>query len=274
MKNKELKKEVITNGTFQWYAGIRRTAAMTDNLDNFLDPFLIDEDTGEVTNWDLYDKVNECERIRDSRKKQRQKVEKHLIYLLKRPDLKCFFLSLTFNNDALQLKPDSRKQAIRRLLQKFSDYVLNIDYGSENEREHYHAVVALPDDYEVYEIETTKGTKQCRCDILDEYKYGFYNMEPIRCDSDSPKLLANYMNKLTSHSIKVKQSYISVKKGSDYQTHEDLMKERKRVAGLFGLPGRQERIDALTDQIRESEQGEYSQMTDLFGNTWTYRKED
>ena len=93
----------------------------------------------------------------------------------------CIFLTLTFRNDVLEsTSQDTRKQYIKKALKTMSEnYVANIDYGSKNDREHYHAVVL--------------------CDQVsqEQWKYGNLDFERVRIhDVDSPVKIAKYINKL------------------------------------------------------------------------------
>lgn len=55
-----------------------------------------------------------------------------------------YLVSLTFNDDALNgLSSDTRKKYVRDYLNSISDdYFACIDFGKENQREHYHAVIS------------------------------------------------------------------------------------------------------------------------------------
>lgn len=101
----------------------------------------------------------------------------------------CLFLTLTFTDDTLLNTTDKeRRVAVSRYLKKFNcQYVANIDFGKENHREHYHAVI------------------QCENIDFDSWrKYGNINAERIRnkdIRSDKTKL-AKYICKLSNHAIK------------------------------------------------------------------------
>jgi hypothetical protein len=101
----------------------------------------------------------------------------------------CLFLTLTFNDDALNRSTaDSRRQCVRRFLNGFNaPYVANIDFGGKNDREHYHAVICLKKaDFDGYKWAKT---------------YGFYKAQVIK-GANSDKRLAKYISKLTAHAIK------------------------------------------------------------------------
>lgn len=95
------------------------------------------------------------------------------------------FLTFTFTDEVLQrTSSDTRKQYVRRFLNAFNvPYVANIDFGSKNGREHYHAILQMP------KINLT------------QWKYGALNGKIIRNTSDDIKL-AKYISKLTNHAIK------------------------------------------------------------------------
>lgn len=98
---------------------------------------------------------------------------------------KCLFLTLTFTDDVLaNTSEDTRRQYVRKWLKKYSSYyVANIDFGDENEREHYHAIIRYD----------RIGPK--------EWPYGHSKIKRIRYTTDAPKL-SKYISKLTNHAIK------------------------------------------------------------------------
>jgi len=101
----------------------------------------------------------------------------------------CLFLTLTFNDDTLQRTTQKeRRTAVSRYLKQFNcRYVANIDFGKENGREHYHAVI------------------NCGSVCFDSWrKFGNINAERIRnkdLKADKTKL-AKYICKLSNHAIK------------------------------------------------------------------------
>ena len=100
----------------------------------------------------------------------------------------CAFLTLTFNDDHLLSNSDnSLRQYVSRFLNTLEcPYIANKDYGKENGRLHYHAVVAC--------VPTN--------DKMSIYTYGFYNVLPVRDSSDDELRLAKYVSKLSNHAIK------------------------------------------------------------------------
>lgn len=106
-------------------------------------------------------------------------------------DGNAWFVTLTFSDKTLErTSKDTRRQYVRRNLQKhFEIYVANIDYGSINEREHYHALI------------------YCQHDPTSEIKafwdkYGFSKVEQVRTTEDDAKRTIKYVVKLTRHALK------------------------------------------------------------------------
>ena len=254
MKNKEHRKQLIKNKTFQKYTEKRKKAFLSGNAaDCFKNIF--DDKTGvlikqNALNENYFDMtkedVEECERIRHCRLEQRKKIENHISYLFKRNDYDLFFLTLNFNDETLEkTKKETRKQNCRRLLTPLDDYILNIDYGSEKEREHYHAIIAIKKGtYKKYKNEY----KKTKIDLLDNYKMGFYDVKEIRREEKDNKRLSRYITKLTMHSIKVEQQYVSTKKGSDYQDYQKIKKQLIKISHN-DTPKRYQKIKELNNLI-------------------------
>lgn len=99
----------------------------------------------------------------------------------------CLFLTLTFTDSVLEsTSADSRRQYVRRFLSAVSrEYVGNIDYGGQNGREHYHAVV-LADSVPLAEWR----------------QYGNINVKRVYRGDKSARKLGRYVLKLVNHSLK------------------------------------------------------------------------
>lgn len=104
-------------------------------------------------------------------------------------ELPSYFLTLTFNDDVLyNTKKKTRREYVSKFLKNnYVDYVANIDFGDENEREHYHAVVLSQT--------LIKGRSV-------NWYYGFSNKKKIRNTTKSHKKITNYLLKLTNHAMK------------------------------------------------------------------------
>lgn len=102
---------------------------------------------------------------------------------------RSLFLTLTFNDNTLnETTEKERRILVSRYLKKHNaKYVGNIDFGSKNHREHYHAVI---------------GCETVNCDLW--HKYGAIKVEKVRLkdfESDNTKI-SKYIAKLTNHAIK------------------------------------------------------------------------
>lgn len=125
----------------------------------------------------------------DSRKRQKRRTRNYLNTMVEVYGHTLHFVTLTFRDDVLS---NTSERTRHRYVASFLNehclcYYANIDYGAQNEREHYHAVVKL------------------RGDSLPVFPYGFSNCKPI---SSAKKRngdigsIATYMNKLISHANK------------------------------------------------------------------------
>lgn len=98
----------------------------------------------------------------------------------------CYFLTLTFKDAVLSsTSSDTRRKYVTLFLKSLStDYIANIDFGSQNGREHYHAVV----------LSENPIMKPWDC-------YGFSNAKKIGSSEDFTPI-AKYISKLANHAIK------------------------------------------------------------------------
>lgn len=112
----------------------------------------------------------------------------------------AYFITLTFTDDVLNNTQEHiRRKYVARCLNEFSIYYLaNIDYGSENEREHYHAMILVEASNFKNYLYTNENNKRS---ITTWKQYGYSSIKPVIVPEDSIKL-AKYMNKLTNHRFK------------------------------------------------------------------------
>lgn len=113
---------------------------------------------------------------------RRSRLRKRITAMLYEP---CVFLTLTFSDESLSsTSAKTRRTAVQRYLKSCDcAYVGNIDFGSDNGREHYHAVVGAP------EVDLTA------------WKYGFAYAERINRPRSSERL-SRYICKLVNHAVK------------------------------------------------------------------------
>ena len=124
----------------------------------------------------------EAQKINHAYYQRVRKLKNRIATLLQKP---CLFLTFTFDEIVLQkTNADTRRQKVIRYLKSYNvPYVANIDFGKQNGREHYHAIIQTDNvDYSLYD-------------------YGALNGKKIVSTSDNVKL-AKYISKLTNHAIK------------------------------------------------------------------------
>lgn len=135
----------------------------------------------------------------------------------------CYFLTLTFDDRKLEKigisltdisKENTKKleRYCREYLKKIGPYCANIDFGKQNERLHFHAVVL--------------SYERIECGPENEWfkKFGAIKVEQIRKGKDDSFKLAKYINKLTNHAIKetVRNNSMMYSRGLDQFLFEHL----------------------------------------------------
>lgn len=101
-------------------------------------------------------------------------------------NFETLFLTLTFNDKTIEATTEeTRRKYVSLYLKSVSPhYVANIDYGKQNGREHYHAIVVGTDiDYSTW------------------HKYGAIKGIKIK-KASNPLQLSKYINKLSLHACK------------------------------------------------------------------------
>ena len=125
----------------------------------------------------------EAEKINKAYYTRKKRLQTHIENMLNRGT--CHFLTVTFKDDVLNsTTPQTRRRYVARFLKSLAPvYIANIDFGAQNGREHYHAIV--------------------RSDTADvsSWQYGFTNVQKVRSEKDAAAL-AKYTSKLTNHAIK------------------------------------------------------------------------
>lgn len=137
------------------------------------------EELNKMLDLNLY---NECQKMIKADYQKRKRLKNRITEILSSG--KCYFVTLTFNDQSLELLPHIRRKYVQQWLKENSiNYVGNIDFGKKNGREHYHAIV--------------------RADYLINFtwNYGFMDFEEINHYSSNEKL-TSYILKLTNHALK------------------------------------------------------------------------
>ncbi len=242
--------------------------------DGALHTHYVDRQTNEVCWNDIprneayfglsMDEIRECERIREAVKKQVMRLKHHLLFLLAQPDYECFFVTLTLTDDILlTTSAETRKQRVRRALSQVTeDFIANIDFAPETEREHFHGVIAVLPGMVKKEGKHYKFTE-----LEKAYGYGNINIEPIRQTKKSIKAVPRYIDKLALHACKEHQTSIITKRGTRYRSYRDDM------GGVTGLD-----IKALQSLVfakwKNGDENEtFSKLLHLFGAYLDYEEE-
>jgi hypothetical protein len=151
------------------------------------------------------------------------------------------FATLTFNDNYLSKTKRTRRNYEKNYLEQYSGYIANIDYGTLNEREHYHALIFInPINIDKFTYEYHYDFKKKRMiknisnfeDIMNvkKYKYGYTCFQLVEQKKDKSidyEKLSNYVATLTNHAIKVEQQQIlkNTKKLVDLKKYEEFKHE-------------------------------------------------
>ena len=167
-------------------------------------------------------------REKQNRKNKRYRVkEKYkLIYQIAMAygleNVKIVFGTCTINNENLNFEERTRVKKIDKWLKSHFIYaIVNKDFGSETEREHYHFIGVTNEKLEDTGKKSKKGFKLYELHKKD-YRVGF---EPDLCIIDLKKFtlenLINYFLKLNNHSNKITtRNRVRIIKGDRYKILE------------------------------------------------------
>lgn len=157
----------------------------------------LNPDTGELSYFNFYrqkeannDDLGLEYRLYISNMKRRANIKQRIENMLATNH--CYFLTLTFNDKLLSrnITSETRRRYVRRFLkEQCKEYVANIDFGSENHREHYHAVVVPKSKIDFSRYRSKFDNSNINCERL-------WN------NAKSKDTYTMYINKLTNHSLK------------------------------------------------------------------------
>ena len=173
IQNKELKCELIESGEFDRFLKFHQLCN------------LIGEDPDDKSLYHEYteDELNSLFQLKQQRYQKRSRVNKWFDYWLTQQGKCLYFLTFTFNDDALLKKASARKKSVYRQIEGFDDYICNIDFGEKSNREHYHAVIVA--DEESKELMNWKYSKfkhsyfDNESPLFEDYHEGFYNVQLV-----------------------------------------------------------------------------------------------
>ena len=116
----------------------------------------------------------------------------------------AYFITLTFTDEILsKTNEKTRRRYVSRAFKAIGyRYVANVDYGEENQREHYHGIIEpLPFGYNSW----TNGKRHYEnVPDFEEWteKYGFVTIEKIGSSEKDLKKVSKYTAKLSAHALK------------------------------------------------------------------------
>lgn len=163
-------------------------------IDYSLEASLIDYNKSRYNafkNGFSFEEYKPFQKIINARYCKSSRIKKRLVYLITHFDY-LFFCTFTFDDLLLSKCDRTKRDYIKCTLNNFTPdihYILNVDYGKKNEREHYHCIVATN-----FNLDLRKYLKEnYRC---------FTSCDRIGTSSNDIKRLSKYINKLTNHCIK------------------------------------------------------------------------
>lgn len=129
------------------------------------------------------------ERILTARYMKVSRIKKRLVYLLSRYQF-VWFCTFTFDDYYINKCDRTKRDLIKSVINKLDfKYILNVDYGKQTERQHYHCILAT--DYSINLNDFLQLSYPC-----------FSSALLCRNTTDDLNRLSKYINKLTNHCIK------------------------------------------------------------------------
>jgi hypothetical protein len=177
--SKQLKELVLTSGAYKEQRQLVKIIYKNDLLNDYYDIMQSFNQKHAADSWQCISALVE------GRKKKTRRIKKRNEKMISKGDAR--FLTLTFTDEVLASTTEqTRRRYVARYLKEISFiYVANIDYGEDFGREHYHAVINIP--------ETTRRKK---------WIYGYSKVKKIGFYETDNKRTSKYMTKLSHHALK------------------------------------------------------------------------
>ena len=240
MKHKELKKEMLENGKYSEIRKInssliKQGSSITNMIDTELKCLVDEIDICEVIGQDSakkiaientaknidcsYEELKAFQQMQHAKKVKAKRMEQDILKALSK-GYGYMFATLTFEEKYInEREPRTRRKYIKKYLEQFDGYIANIDYGSDNGTEHYHAIVFMksekldPLETEVHRDKKNKFQHYIKQSQLPLWKYGYYSFEKEyksikKLKNNSPRKLSNYIAKINNHSLKIEQKQV------------------------------------------------------------------
>ena len=143
------------------------------------------------------EEIEEAKKVNNASYKRQNRLQNKALDIIKSNS--AIFLTLTFNDIVFdKMSKETRRQKITRFLKNTCKcYIANIDYGSKNDREHYHALVIPEGDI----IDNKKYKKMFYDSAINFERIVISNKKNHDLESTSKKV-SKYVSKLTNHAIK------------------------------------------------------------------------
>ncbi len=147
------------------------------------------------------------EKLLNARIQKVGRIKKRLLYLLMRYE-NIWFCTFTFNNDYINKCERTKRDLIKSVLNKYDfKYILNIDYGKQTQRQHFHCILATNFDLDINKL------------FQQNYNGGYSLSIQCKKGLNDFKRLTKYIDKLVNHCIKTttnKQRLVYNFKGYDF----------------------------------------------------------
>ena len=148
----------------------------------------------------------EYERLLNARINKVGRIKKRLLYLLIRYDY-IWFCTFTCSDKYINKTERTKRDLIKEVLNKYDfKYILNIDYGKQTQRQHFHCILATNFDLDINKL------------FQENYTGGFSKSIQCKKGLNDFKRLTKYIDKLVNHCIKAttnKQRLVYNFKGYD-----------------------------------------------------------
>ena len=90
------------------------------------------------------------ERILTARYQKRYRIKRRLVYLLSRYNY-IWFCTFTFSDKYINKTERTKRDLIKSVLSTHDfKYILNVDYGSQNKRQHFHCILGTNEHVDAY----------------------------------------------------------------------------------------------------------------------------